>query len=212
MREIPLFLYAKAPIAGKVKTRLHSHCTPQQAAQIAQILLEESIKQASQYWQGEVILSVGLDSQHPFLTTMCARYSIEMVAQCSGDLGEKMQHTFTQAGYPAAIMGCDAPHTSATTLQTAYQLLQESQSFIAPSVDGGYYLIGLAQAAPSLFNGPQWSSNTVRQTTLENAQQIALPLQQLAPLNDVDQWQDVLSVATLLPSLQDYLTQQQLLT
>ena len=105
MSEIPLVLFAKAPIAGKVKTRLQSHCSATQAAQIAQILLEESIKQTTKYWPGKVVLSVYLDSEHPFLTAMQDKYSLALSIQSHGDLGDKMLHAFETHGYPMAVMG-----------------------------------------------------------------------------------------------------------
>jgi len=210
MRPIPLFLFAKAPIAGKVKTRLQSHCSAEQAAGIAEILLEESIKRATQSWPGEVFLSVWLDDQHPFIQRMLSRYSINLVQQCGGDLGEKMQHTFMRAHYPAAIMGCDAPHIAGATLIAAYDALLGGESVIAPSIDGGYYLIGLAQEAAELFAGPAWGSDTVLETTLYNATQIDLELTQLAALNDVDEWPDLLDAADHIRNLKDYLISNKL--
>jgi len=195
MRPIPLFLFAKAPIAGKVKTRLQSHCSAEQAADIAEILLEESIKRATQSWPGEVFLSVWLDDQHPFIQRMLSRYSINLVQQCGGDLGEKMQHTFMRAHYPAAIMGCDAPHIAGTTLIAAYDALLGGESVIAPSIDGA---------------GPAWGSDTVLETTLYNATQINLELTQLAALNDVDEWPDLLDAADHISNLKDYLISNKL--
>jgi len=87
--DIPLLLFAKAPIAGKVKTRLQSHCSPEQAATIAEILLEESIVKATQAWPGEVFISVGLDIDHAFLQKMARQYPIKLTMQCDGDLGDR---------------------------------------------------------------------------------------------------------------------------
>lgn len=207
MRDIPLFLFAKAPIAGKVKTRLQSHCTAEQAAEIAKILLEESIKRATSCWPGEVFLSVWLDDQHPFIRKMLSRYSISLVQQCAGDLGEKMQNTFMRANYPAAIMGCDAPHVSPETLRAAHNALQQGDSVIAPSEDGGYYLIGLAQAAPAIFSGPEWGSDQVLQISLENAAEAGVQVTLLKALNDVDEWADLLTAAESIASLKGYLNQ-----
>jgi len=211
MKNIPLFLFAKAPIAGQVKTRLQSHCSAAQAADIAEILLEESIKRATTSWPGEVFLSVWLDEQHSFIQTMLSRYSISLVQQCAGDLGEKMQNTFMRADYPAAIMGCDAPHITPETLSAAHSALLKGDSVIAPSEDGGYYLIGLAQAAPAIFSGPKWGTELVLQTTLENASNIGLQLNQLDRLNDVDEWADLLIAAEAIKSLNNYLNKQGLL-
>ena len=200
-QDLPLMLFAKAPIAGKVKTRLQSHCSAEHAAKIAKVLLEESLIQATKYWPGKVILSVALDSEHPFLLSMCEKYSLELVVQCAGDLGQKMSATFDEFGYPAAIMGCDAPHIKAQDLQRAHQLLSAGQNVLGPSEDGGYYFIGLTSAQPVLFSGVEWGTSTVLETTLAHARKARVEFEMLSPLNDVDEWQDVQAVAKQLPNL-----------
>jgi len=199
-------LFAKAPIAGKVKTRLQSHCSAEQAAMIAQTLLEESIIQATQHWPGKLYLSVALDSEHPFLQKMCAKYSIELVLQCEGDLGAKMFGAFEEFGYPAAIMGCDAPHIKAQDLVRAHQLLMDGQPVLGPSEDGGYYIIGLPFSCPTLFSGIEWGTSSVLSTTLNLASQSDVKLTMLEPLNDVDEWEDLISVAKKLPSLNTFIS------
>ena len=207
---MPLLLFAKAPIAGKVKTRLMSHCSPEQAAQIAELLMEASIQRACESWPGNVYLSVWLDLEHAFFTEMQQRYSIKMMQQCDGDLGEKMRHALASVGYPCAVMGCDAPHTLATTLQSAHNLLRSGRSVIGPSDDGGYYLLGLSKRADALFVDKPWGQDRVLGKTLESAESIGLTLNQLPQLNDVDEWADLLSAAKQVPSLQAYLHAQNL--
>ena len=203
--EIPLFLFAKAPIAGKVKTRLQPHCNARQAADIAKILLEAAVKRCVAAWPGEVKLSVWLDREDDFLQSIAQRYSLDIVLQSEGDLGEKMHNTFEQFGYPAAIMGCDAPHVLSSSLTQAYEFLRRGKNVIAPSEDGGYYFIGLSQSCSGLFDGIAWGAESVYADTRVNAAKQALEHVSLPSLNDVDTWQDVLSVAQQLPSLDAYI-------
>ena len=65
---IPLILFAKAPVAGKVKTRLQPDCSAEQAAEIAKVLMEQTIKNAKQYWAGDVWLYVWPSAEHDFFT------------------------------------------------------------------------------------------------------------------------------------------------
>lgn len=198
---VPLLLFAKAPIAGKVKTRLQSHCTPEKAAEIAEILLEESIVRATSFWPGDVYLSVALDAQHPFLQRMVAQYQVTLVSQCDGDLGAKMHGAFEEFAYPCAIMGCDAPHILGSDLVKAHDHLIQGKNVLGPSDDGGYYFIGLGHSAEMLFNSMEWGTETVLANTLERAKKNNVEFEFLTPLNDVDEWQDLLSVAKILPSL-----------
>lgn len=203
--DIPLFLFAKAPIAGKVKTRLQSHCSAERASEIAKVLLEESIIKAKRHWPGTVYLSVALDIEHPFLQAMLAKYSIELVLQHDGDLGLKMYQTFEDFGYPSAIMGCDAPHILASDLQRTYELLAQGESVLGPSEDGGYYLIGLKGSSKELFIDQSWGTDSVLSATLEVAKKQKIDFQMLQSLNDVDEWQDLIVASEQILSLKAFI-------
>lgn len=207
---IPLLLFAKAPIPGKVKTRLMSNCSAEQAAEIAQLLMEASIQKACEFWPGEVYLSAWLDLEHIFFTQMRQRYPISIMQQCEGDLGEKMRQALAEYGYPSAVMGCDAPHMLPSALAQAYEGLRSGEPVIGPSEDGGYYFLGLCRDADTLFLDMPWGTDQVLDETLSRAHSIDLALNKLPELNDVDEWQDLLSVAQKVPSLQAYLQTQNL--
>lgn len=207
---IPLLLFAKAPIAGKVKTRLQTHCSAEQAAAIATILLEASLQRVCEYWQGPVYLSTWLDTKHPSLLALSERFNVEILAQCEGDLGRKMNHAFEGQGYPMAIMGCDAPHILPESLEQLYQVLEQGRSAIGPSCDGGYYIIGLAEPAPYLFEDMPWGSDKVLGLTRDRQYSSGLDLLELRALQDVDEWSDLLAVQKHLPQIASYLGQQKL--
>jgi rSAM/selenodomain-associated transferase 1 len=200
--EIPLILFAKAPISGAVKTRLQSHCSAQQAAEIAKILLQESIIKSTSFWPGPVVLSVSLGQDHPFLQEMCSQYSLRIVSQCQGDLGAKMFGAFTDFGYPCAILGCDAPHVLGSELRSAHSYLSQGKNVIGPSQDGGYYLIGLSAAQQSLFSEMPWGSDAILQKTVARGKPA---FELISELNDVDEWADLAQAAELLPRLKQYL-------
>ncbi len=205
---IPLVLFAKAPIAGQVKTRLTTDCSQQQAADIAEILLKESLAKAIRYWPGKVYLSIWQFEQHPFIVSLLEQFNVELLLQSTGDLGEKMQKTFDQFGYPAAIMGCDAPLVTQETFKHTYKALSAGENAIGPSEDGGYYLIGLSQPAPVLFDGVSWGGSSVLAQTLTLASIGKIELVKLRESYDVDRWDDVLRASTEIPTLQAYLKSQ----
>lgn len=202
--DIPLLLFAKAPISGQVKTRLMSHCSADQAAKIAEILIEQSLKLAIDVWPGKVLLGVWGAQEHPFIIEMLERYDVQLLPQVSGDLGQKMSAAFSQVGYPAAILGCDVPHIPAATLRDAYQRLIDGGNVIGPSEDGGYYLIGLSEACPSIFQNIEWGGDSVLAKTLESAAQAQLDTRLLAELFDIDRWQDVIRAAEQLDALNQF--------
>ncbi|MEM7358104.1 MAG: TIGR04282 family arsenosugar biosynthesis glycosyltransferase [Pseudomonadota bacterium] len=210
-RPIPLFLFAKSPEPGKVKTRLMPQCSARQAADLAKILLEEACRAATKYWPGEVVLAVWPDQQHPFIRTLAERFSLRMVTQVGGDLGEKMHQVCEQAGYPVAVMGCDAPHVTPATLMGAFQHLEHGRPVLGPAEDGGYYLLGLTRGSKEIFTGIEWGGPKVLGHTLKKAKESNIELTLLPSLNDVDTWQDVLDLASSKPAIRDYLAAEKLL-
>lgn len=209
--DIPLLLFAKAPIAGHVKTRLQSHCSAEQAAKIAEILLHASLVKVCQHWPGRVYMSTWIDFDHPFLLEMCDRFGVTLLRQCEGDLGDKMHNAFEQHGYPMAIMGSDAPHIAEDDLIELHKLLHNGESAIGPSLDGGYYIIGLSQPAPFLFKDMPWGGNQVLGLCRQAAASHHFKLRELGALQDIDEWSDLLAALPVLPELEQYLQDQALI-
>ena len=202
---IPLILFAKAPVPGRVKTRLQTHCSPERAAKIAEILMEQTVKSAKQFWPGAVYLYVWPDAQHVFLKHLINENQLQVGMQTDGDLGFKMQCALNEQGYPAVVMGCDVPHCPKSVFEESYQLIEQGENVIGPSEDGGYYLLGLQQSQPELFADMQWGAESVLKKTMDKADRLRLNLKSLMELNDVDEWSDLLKIAPKIPSLASFL-------
>jgi rSAM/selenodomain-associated transferase 1 len=208
--KIPLYVFAKPPIAGTVKTRLHTHCSPAQAAQIAAILLSETIRRCSVYWPGELILSVGSSPKHPLLQALSAQYNLKIVRQSDGDLGKRMLHTFELPASPAAIIGADVALITQSSLAQAHAGLSQKKNVIGPSEDGGYYLIGLVEASAPLFEDVNWGTSNVMAQTLSRAKAHKVELARLEVIRDIDEWPDVVYAAQQIPALANYVEQQRI--
>ncbi len=208
---IPLILFAKAPIPGQVKTRLQTHCSEAQAAKIFEILLETTISNVCRHWPGDVVFSVWLDHSHSFIQALLKQYPLKLDHQTDGHLGEKMHAALSSWGYPAAVMGCDVPVVQPHVFQDAYAQLENGHNVIGPSIDGGYYFLGLCQAAEPLFVDQAWGGDQVFAETERRATAIGLPLNQLSTDQDVDTWPDLLRLVDTLPALRKYLLDERLI-
>lgn len=194
-----LILFAKAPEPGKVKTRLIPHCTATQAASVAAWLLEETLKLVCATWQGRVVVSIAGDTSNEKLVAITDKHDVEIVLQPNGDLGQRMRVSIEQFGYPSAVMGCDAPHCLPITLSEAQNFLKQGQSVIAPSEDGGYYLIGLTRAMDNLFESIPWGTSQVYALTQQAAREHGYQLAELKALRDIDHWEDLCDLVKQKP-------------
>ena len=95
--------------------------------------------------------------------------------------------TLFQQGYQKIIIiGTDCFELSSFILLDAFTALDEKEVVIGPSEDGGYYLLGMRQFFPFLFEEKAWStdsvySSTVQQLVIQNIRYEILPI-----LNDID--------------------------
>ena len=69
---------------------------------------------------------------------------------------------------------------------------------IGPSLDGGYYALGLRRAHPRIFEDVSWSTDRVYSETIKRAKEINLPAITLPAWYDVD---DHFSLNRLLSEL-----------
>ena len=110
-----------------------------------------------------------------------------------------------QFGYPVAIIGSDIPQITQAALESAHANLINGCNIIGPSDDGGYYLVGLAESCPGLFEGITWGGKEVLTQSLLRARELTLDLRQLPLINDVDTHEELMEAATKIPMLQRYL-------
>lgn len=204
-----LILFAKSPVPGQVKTRLMPQLDARQAARVATLLIEHTVRLAVSNWSGPIALHTWPDTKHEVFKNLSATHGLRMVAQRQGDLGRKMYGSIselTEQGVPAAVMGCDVPHCPGDLLCEAHDLLRQGQNVIGPTIDGGYYLIGLQKVYPEIFKGIRWGGDHVLQNTLQAARGCGVHFTLLEPLRDIDRFEDLQCIAREMPDLQSLLS------
>jgi hypothetical protein len=121
---------------------------------------------------------------------MEARFKIPVWDQMGDDLGARMVSAFNKAlGSPyrsVVIIGTDIPGINGQLLTSAVKSLQEHDVVLGPTVDGGYYLIGLRVPVPALFENMPWSTDQVYALTERKIQALGLSLAVLPTLRDLD--------------------------
>lgn len=196
-----ILIFAKAPLPGKVKTRLTPPLNPVQAAELHQKLLTRTLKMATQTALAPVSLYCSPDQQHPFFVRCQQTYPIDLAQQIGDDLGARMQHgieTVLQHSRIAIVIGSDCPEMNQRYLEEAIQRLRSgSDVVLGPATDGGYVLIGMKQIHPQLFSDIEWGSDTVLGQTMERIMQAGLQLSLLESMQDIDRPEDLQHIKAL---------------
>jgi uncharacterized protein len=190
-------IFARRPAAGRVKTRLSPELPPDAAAAVYEACLRDVITAAARQ-RGRVELWYDAEPGGREYFESEFRH-IHRQPQADGDLGERLGAAFAQCfGDGAArvlIAGSDAPTVPDAMYAAAFDHLHEADAVIGPTVDGGYYLMGLAAGAwPGarlLFHEVPWSTADVYATTIERASRAALDLRILPGWYDIDRVEDL---------------------
>lgn len=184
-----IIIFAKAPVPGLAKTRLIPALGADGAAALAERLLRHAAAAAVAARLGAVELCVTPDPSHRCFLQLAAQHGLQLVGQGDGDLGQRMHHALQRAllvHRQVLLMGADAPALDAALLRQAATALNTHDAVFVPALDGGYALVGLRQAQPTLFEDMTWSTAHVMQDTRDRARAAGLSWVETAPVADID--------------------------
>jgi len=202
-----LVLFAKAPIPGQVKTRLCPPLTGDEAASLHGSFVLDALERSGQAairgvakhaLRFDRFLACSPSADHVFFKILEERNDVRLIDQVGDDLGARMEHALAEMfriGYQrAVIVGTDLPALPESVYEEAFSLLARHDLVLGPSLDGGYYLIGLSRTAPELFRHIPWSTPDVLSRTQTKAHALGLTAALLPQQRDIDTIDDVLAL------------------
>ena len=184
-----LVIFAKAPIPGKVKTRLIPALGIEGACQLYEEMAHNIIVKLAESKICQVNVYSHLDMTHQFFKDLEIRNALKIYSQQGNNLGERMFQAIksTLINFSKVIViGADCPEYSADYLENAIHALDRKDVVIGPATDGGYVLIGMKTAEPHVFARISWGGNTVLDNTVERIVESSLSYELLSPLHDID--------------------------
>lgn len=181
---IPVCIFAKAPEPGRVKTRLINRLGKEGAAKLASAMFQDVWRVASSCPGVQPVLAtidtgtfpVSIDSSNIWL-------------QGEGDLGMRVERILRRGleDAPAAIaLGADSPSITVAHLQSAAAILGRHDAVIGPSLDGGFYLLGVRCCREGLLAHLPWSTCETANATVRRLKDEGVSYGELTPLFDVD--------------------------
>jgi rSAM/selenodomain-associated transferase 1 len=197
---------AKASIPGRAKTRLSPPLTLEEAAGLNTSFLRDiadNLMSASAHANIAPFMAFAPAGSAAFFRGILpARIGLlETVAPSFGECLYYAASSLLEAGHDAVcLLNADSP-----TLPTAYLMAAATalaapgdRIVLGPSIDGGYYLLGLKQPHRRLFEEIDWSTERVAVQTLARARELDLTVHHLPSWYDVD---DVAALRVLMGEL-----------
>ncbi|MGB1393651.1 MAG: TIGR04282 family arsenosugar biosynthesis glycosyltransferase [Flavobacteriaceae bacterium] len=199
MNKSLILVFVRNPELGKVKTRLSRTVGDSAALKIYNILLSHtesvlnSIPVDKVVYYSEEIQQNDLWSETLYFKKL----------QKGFDLGARMRHAFGMAFEDSyekvVIVGSDLYDLKPTHIEDAFEALDDHDIVIGPSLDGGYYLLGMKELHSAVFENKVWGTNSVLKATLNDLKQQNVKL--LEALNDIDTFEDLKAHPELLKTI-----------
>lgn len=204
-RERALIVFAKIPEPNKVKTRLTTLLSPLDAAALYEAFLLDAI---DVYTAMDVDVRIYFSNPADSIPVHLKQHNASLFEQVGDGLGARMANAFAEtfvAGYQeVVIIGTDHPTLPDAFVHQAFSLLEPRRSIaIGPSDDGGYYLLGMNEFYPRIFQDMTYSHEHVFKQTMARIGELD------AAINILPIWYDVDTPDSLKQLIQDLQAAQQ---
>ncbi len=196
-----LIILAKNPVKGNVKTRLAASTGDEKTLLIYQELLSKTFDVTKGIFSHKFVFYSNFVDDNDIWENNLYQKKL----QEGSTLGDKMKNAFKNLfaeGYNRiVIIGTDCYELKTEDIQQAFSLLNHSEVVIGPASDGGYYLLGMSEFIPDVFDNIEWSTNKVFDQTMAVCKEMNTNVSLLRKLNDIDTIEDVKRQPALLNML-----------
>ncbi len=186
---------AKAPRAGRVKTRLVPACAPEFVVELYRAFIEDTIALGRTIGAAIAVVCPPADAAD---ITAWLPSSVRVTTQHGEGLADGLTSAFeilcTPTSRVIAFNG-DSPHLPAAELESAFGALDAHDLVIGPCEDGGYYLVGAARAHSGLFDPRGMGTGSALNELIARSRQLGLTSAVTAQQYDVDMPADLARLA-----------------
>jgi hypothetical protein len=187
-------IMCKAPLPGRVKTRLAATLGASVSAQLSACFLRDIASAIEAV--PETLGRRGYGVYAPAGTEGVLRElfppDFGLLLQAGDNLGDALfgaTRSLLTSGHDGVLLvNGDSPTLPPAFLAAGLNALRQpgDSMVLGPATDGGYYLIGLKQAHRHLFTDIAWGTDSVANRTRQRAAEIGLPVAELPEWYDID--------------------------
>lgn len=200
-----MIVFCREPIEHQVKTRLIGPITPAAAAALSDGFIRDALTKAVFVRSARIVIAASAPDgaeRSKYFQRLSRQFGAELIDQGDGSLGRRMARSlepFSSNG--ALLIGTDTPSLPSALLATSFGLLRRNRVVIAPSLDGGYYAVGVRGAMPPIFTAIRWGTRNVFDSTIKRLERAGIRYALGPAWYDVDRWADVMLLAAHLRML-----------
>jgi rSAM/selenodomain-associated transferase 1 len=190
---------AKAPVPGRVKTRLTPPFSPVEAAALAEASLSDTLGAVLRTNVANRVLALE-GAPGPWLPP-----GFDVIAQRGGGLDERITNALTDAcaiePLPVVLIGMDTPQVTPSLLTAAVAPLADgsADATFGFAEDGGFWLLGLREVDPKLLLGVPMSRPDTGAYQLGRLERAGLRIRFMPELMDIDTAAEAERIAGEIP-------------
>jgi hypothetical protein len=172
------------------------------AAALSDAFIRDAIAKAVSIGPSRIVIAAsaaGGAERSKYFRRLARRFGAELIDQGDGSLGKRMARAlepFSPSG--ALLIGTDTPSLPIPLLAASVEALRRNRVVLAPSLDGGYYALGVRGAMPPIFTAIRWGSGGVFDSTIKRLERAGIRYALGPAWYDVDRWTDVMLLAAHL--------------
>lgn len=208
-----VIVMAKAPILGRVKTRLAERLGEETATEVHRLMLTCVLDRLHKHCSGKHILALEgfddsagggsgeSDEQAAIRATAEEAQEIgwQVIGQAEGDLGQRLQTAWEQSGSGAvAFFGVDSPDVPAEALERLWEFLEEADLAVGPAEDGGFWTLVAKTLPEGIWDGIAWGGPAVFSRLWDNLIRLDVSRDRFPVWPDVDEFGDLRALLTRL--------------
>ncbi|MEW9080340.1 TIGR04282 family arsenosugar biosynthesis glycosyltransferase [Terrisporobacter glycolicus] len=192
MREA-IIIFTRVPIPGKTKTRLQSFLTKDQCAEIHKSFLKD-IKSTCEKLKRDIFILYTPEDKENVLKSIFG-HKFKYKIQEGNDLGQKMynaiEYVLDKKYSSCILIGSDIPYLKEDDLKKAFKILENKDIVLGPTVDKGYYLVGMKNPTKAVFENIQYGHGNVLDNTIASIENSNLTYDLTNKNVDIDEKEDL---------------------
>ena len=172
------------------------------AAALSDAFIRDALAKAVSIGPSRIIIAASAADgaeRSRYFRRLARRFGAELIDQGDGSLGKRMARALEPFSFPGALLiGTDTPSLPIPLLAASLEALRRNRVVLAPSLDGGYYALGVRGAMPPIFTAIRWGSGGVFDSTVKRLERAGIRYALGPAWYDVDRWADVMVLAAHL--------------
>lgn len=190
-----LIIFSRLPIGNETKTRLSPLLTEKEREDLHVSLWKDIFNSVDEindtidiflYWTGNGDIK-NYKSLIPNSFKLCKQHGENLGKRMLNAINELFFNGYKQI----VIIGADIPTVSADDIKNAFNALENFDVVLGPSLDGGYWLIGMKNVIPEIFYINTWGNKNVLNATLKVMNEIGISYSIINKLLDIDTPEDI---------------------